>query len=313
MIQGLFALLMVTGSHANAAEYRSITISNGRSIPAEVKDMTATEITLDTPQGIVKVPSADLQSMDALTAEAYAALEPWTVVILPFTSSQPSGKEDATMASMVAQRILSSIPNITPKTVDDLPDSVGESAKRSLALCETDLQCAVRHGQVVGADVVVMGQIAIGDDQNTLSIGAVFIDAPAARKRIPIVYQESLVSKRMEIAEAQYRVLFLEPSKISLPEPVVTAPTPTPESTAPTTSNGDMAKLVWAPIPGITAIKQGDAKSFATALGVVGVGTAASVYVAGHATYSAPQMTAMTVLSSYGLTVLANHIFMNKK
>ncbi|MGB0639493.1 MAG: hypothetical protein ACPGTU_09175, partial [Myxococcota bacterium] len=103
MIQGLLALLLATNTQANAAEYRSITIANGRNIPAEVKDMTATEITLDTPQGIVKIPSAELQSMDGLTAEAYAALEPWTVVVLPFGSNQPSGKEDATMASLVAQ------------------------------------------------------------------------------------------------------------------------------------------------------------------------------------------------------------------
>ncbi|MGB0640096.1 MAG: hypothetical protein ACPGTU_12225, partial [Myxococcota bacterium] len=97
------------------------------------------------------------------------------------------------------------------------------------------------------------------------------------------------------------------------PEPVVTTVAPPPKPKAPASVNSDMAKLVWTPIPGITAIKQGDTKSFVSALGVVGVGTAASVYVAGHATYSAPQMTAMTVLSSYGLTVLANHVFMNKK
>jgi hypothetical protein len=312
MIQGLFALLLITSTHANAAEYRSIAISNGRRIPAEVKGMTATEMVLDTPQGIVKIPSVDLLSMDALTEEQYADLEPWTVVILPFSTNQPDGKDDAKMASMLALRILRSIPNIAPQTIEDLPDSVGESAKRSLALCGTDLQCAVRHGQIVGADVVVMGQLTVATEQNTLSLGAVFIDAPAARKRIPIHYQGPLVAKRMEIAEAQYQVLFIEPDEITLPESVVTAPPPPSQPAIPASMNSDMAKLVWAPIPGITALKQGDTKSFATALGVVGVGTAASVYVAGRATYSAPQMTAMTVLSSYGLTVLANHVFMNK-
>ena len=311
MIQGLLALLLMTGTDAAAAEYRSITISNGRSIPAEVKGMTATEIVLDTPQGTVRVPSADLQSMDGLTEEEYAALKPWKVVLLPFAVNDDAANDDADMASMLALRILSSIPNVDPKTIDDLPDSVGESAKRSLALCRTDLQCAVRHGQIVGADVVVMGQVTLNDEQNTLSLGAVFIDAPAARKRVPIHYEGSLVSKRMDIAKAQYQALFLEPAEITLPEPVVTAP-PAITKQKPASKDADIAKLVWAPIPGITAIKQGDTKSFATALGVVGVGTAASVYVAGHATYTAPQMTAMTVLSSYGLTVLANHVFMNK-
>jgi hypothetical protein len=33
--------------------------------------------------------------------------------------------------------------------------------------------------------------------------------------------------------------------------------------------------------------------------------------MAGHATYTAPQMVAMTALSSYGLTVLVNHMFLD--
>jgi hypothetical protein len=31
----------------------------------------------------------------------------------------------------------------------------------------------------------------------------------------------------------------------------------------------------------------------------------------GHATYTAPQMAAMSALTGYGLTVLVNHMFLN--
>ena len=52
--------------------------------------------------------------------------------------------------------------------------------------------------------------------------------------------------------------------------------------------------------------------ALAAALGVVAVGTTASVYMAGHATYAAPQMVAMTALSTYGLTVFVNHLFLKQ-
>jgi hypothetical protein len=310
MIHGLITLLLLAAPSAQAAEYRAITLSNGRSIPAEVKDMTATEIVLSTPQGVVRIPSAELQSMEPLTAEAYAAIEPWAVVVLPFATNDNAVKDDAEMANMLARRVLSSIPNIVPTTIQELPESVGQSARRSLALCGTDLQCAVRHGQVAEADVVVMGRVDSNGEHRTLTLGAVFIDAPAARSRITIEYTGPIVARRSEIAKSQYSVLFLDPPTNALPPIVESAPPEPPPKKS--DSDYEMAKLVWAPVPGITALKQDDNAGFATAVGLVGAGTAASVYMAGRATYSAPQMVAMTALTSYSLTVLVNNIFVKK-
>ena len=74
----------------------------------------------------------------------------------------------------------------------------------------------------------------------------------------------------------------------------------------------NLARLAWTPLPGITAYKQNDMAGFASAMGMVAVGTTASVYMAGHATYAAPQMVAMTALSTYGLTVFVNHLFLKQ-
>ena len=151
-------------------------------------------------------------------------------------------------------------------------------------------------------------------DGNLLNVGAVFVHAPDARTRTSIRYQDSLIPQRTKIAKAQYEVLFLEaPADTALPEPVelvVAVPEPSPvlkQTVAPSFDT-----LVWAPVPGITALKSNNKAGFATAVGIVGAGTAATVALTGHATYSATQMAGMSALTSYGLTVLVNHMFLSE-
>ena len=139
------------------------------------------------------------------------------------------------------------------------------------------------------------------------SLGAVFVNAPSARKRIEIPYQTPLISQRKGLTDAVYQTLFLRPPMVQPPPITPAVPQQTPVDTQPTAV--DFETLAWAPIPGITALKRGNQAGFATALGAVTAGTAASVYIAGQSTYSAPQMIALSGLSAYGLTVLVNHIF----
>jgi hypothetical protein len=141
------------------------------------------------------------------------------------------------------------------------------------------------------------------------------VDSPAARKRGEIDYTGSLLEKRQDITKQLYSSLFLTPPDKAEAAAFV-APTPTSSTSStptPSTKTVSSANLVWAPLPGITALQQKNTAGFATALGVVGAGTATSVYLAGHATYTAPQMVAMTTLTSYGLTVFMNHLLQNNK
>ena len=294
---------------ATAAEYRAIQLANGRVIPAEIGETTATEMVLLTPQGEVRIGLHELRSMDPMSPEEYAAIKPLKVLVIPFKGQ---ASDDATIGAMYVVRVLKGIPAVQALTLEDLPPSVGETTRSALATCETEFYCATRHGADAGADVVVMGEARTEADSKKLYIGAVFVDTPEARKREYIEFKDSLLTHRRALAIKTYHALFLStPDGINLPElPTVSPPAP-PEDLAFTPKTSDFERMAWTPLPGITALKQGNSAGFVTALGVVGAGTAASVAWSGHASYSAPQMVAMNALTGYGLTVLVNHMFLN--
>jgi len=313
MIRSILIAFWLGSTSAWATEYRSITLANGRVVAAEIQGITATSMTLVTPQGVVEISPQDLRTMEPLSEEAYQALPPWKVLVLPFSNDESTrAKDDANMAQLYSLRVLKSIPAVAPLTIEDLPPSVPENTRAALALCGTDLQCATRNGEIVGVDVVVMGDLRQKGTEIDFRLGGVFVNTPSARERDEFSYSSSLIEHRRTLTNAQYKVLFLnapEGDTISL-EPLVTKQQEVPDPMDPKkVVASNMERLAWAPVPGITALKTGNTAGFASALGAVTLGTAASVYVAGHATYSAPQMVAVSTLSSYGLTVLVNHIF----
>ena len=313
MIRSVIIAALFTCAPAWGAEYRSITLANGRVVPAEIQGITATAMTLSTPQGIMEVSPSDLKGMDSMSAEEYAAVKPWNVLVLPFsTDESPGTKDDASTAQLYALRVLKSIPAVAPFTIDMLPPSVPENTQRALSLCKTDLQCATRNGEAVGADLVIMGDLREHNAEKNFSVGAVFVHTPSARARKTMIYEAPLLSNRQAITAALYDVLFLQqPSgQVVLEPPPITKAPPQGDEKTESAKPTDLAQLAWTPVPGITALKSGNTAGFATALGAVGAGTAASVYIAGHATYSGPQLVAISTLSTYGLTVLVNHMFL---
>jgi len=301
------AALLSSGT-AFGAEYRKITLANGREVPAEIKSITADEMVLQTPQGEMRISPNDLRNMDSMTTEEYLALPAWRVLVLPF-GGDSADEDDSNFAHLFAVRVLKSIDAVSPQVVGDLPSSVGDSTRSALKSCGTDLQCATRHGATADADVVIMGRIDPVAEKRVLTLGAVFVDAPAARQRLELPYAGELINHRKRLTTSMYESLFLTPPEgAEIPTLPVAQAVPTKPKT---TGEADLARLAWTPVPGMTALKQGNRAGFATAMGVVGAGTVASVYMAGHATYTAPQMVAMTALSSYGLTVLVNHMFLD--
>ena len=221
----------------------------------------------------------------------------------------PLALTETETARLYIKRVIEGIPAVQTIAIDDLPPSVGETTRRALAICGTDLQCATRHGGSAGVDIVVMGQTSKTDAGNRLDVGAVFVESPEARQRESIFYDDSILAHRSSILKATYTALFLTPpNNPTVPEAAVVAAAVSPSSVSDDLMNPTNT-MVWAPLPGITAYQQGETAKFATALGIVGAGTAASVAWSGHAAYSAPQMVAMNAVTAYGLTVLVNHIF----
>ncbi len=328
MTCGILLWLGLIGGTASAAEYRKVHLNNGREILAEVKEFTPKGIKLGIPQGTMVFPPEDLKTMEPLTEADYRSQRAWRVVILNFTASDPSLASEAKTAHMLARRALNSIPGVVSGTPADIPVTIREAERKSLAACRTDLLCAIREGDAAGVDVVLLGQLRESDGKKELRLGALWVKNPTARKRLSLTISKSVIDHREEVYSSQRRLLSLQPSPVSLartpapvkpaqapvPVPVVRkppAPRPTPTPRPPRTppSAAKVRALAWAPVPGLPHLIQGDHGGFARTLGVASVGATLGIGMAGHATYTRGQFIAVSVLSTYAMTTLANHLF----
>ncbi len=314
------SLLLWTGlglCAAHAAEHREVHMNNGRVILAEVKSFTPEGVVLALPQGTMRFPAGELQSMESLTEEEYRAQQPWKVVILEYTASDRSLEADAKTAHMLARRALSAIPSVISGTPADIPTGIREADRRSLAACRTDLLCAIREGEAAGVDVVMLGQVRESGGKKELRLGALWVKHPVARKRLTIALTQPTVQHRAEIYASQHRLLQLDPPPVAVAAvPIQAQPAPAPAAEvreAPSPRQPPSATRVramaWAPIPGLPHLLRKDHGAFARSLGVAAVGTGLGIGLAGHATYTRGQFITMSVVSSYAITTLANHLF----
>jgi hypothetical protein len=312
------AFLWLFCGTAFAAEYRHVTLDNGREVLAEIVTINAEGMNLRLPQGNLIVPPNTPAIFAPLSAAEFEQQQPWKVAILPFGAVNTEDKAAATAAQFMALRVLEELSAVRPMSPIDIPIPGRDSDKRALAQCGMSLPCATRLGDSLGLDVVVMGQI---DRDGTLHLGAVFVQSPAARKRVKIELHGAIMEHRDEIYRAQYNVLFIATPEKARPEPVVRAPipvvsppaerakpAPAPERWQPPPQSA-LNRMAWAPVPGLPSLAQRDMAGFGAALGVATVGASVGVAVAGTATTSTAQFVTMSLLSSYTATVVANHLF----
>ena len=90
MIRILAMLTCLAGGTAEAAEYREITLANGRVVHAEITAITADSIELKLRQGQMLIGHGDLKNMAPMTEVDFQALRPWRVVVLPFDTGDDS-------------------------------------------------------------------------------------------------------------------------------------------------------------------------------------------------------------------------------
>jgi hypothetical protein len=302
--------LLLSGSTANATEYRTVHLINSRVLKAEIQGFTPEAVTLGIPQGTMVFKPEMLDHMEPLTEAEYSAQPSWRVVILDFTASRPELEADARTANMLAARELSAIPGIVSGSPATIPGPVSKRSRQALAKCKTDLLCALREGEAAGIDVVMMGQIRQDGAERELRLGALWVSHPEARKRVSIALKGSPVAQRSEIYTSQHRLLFLQPPQGSLasaPTPQL-APVPQAKPTAPPSAS-TLSRMAWAPIPGLPHLMRKDYDASMRALTLAGLGAAAGIGVAGRASTTRAQFVGMSLVSTYTFTVLANHLF----
>jgi hypothetical protein len=299
---------------AQAAEYRAVHLTDGRTIKAEILGFTETAVTLGIPQGTMVFSPDLLDRMDPLSVAEYRAQPSWRIAILSFSASSPARQADARTAQMLAARALGAIPGVISGSPTDIPGDIRDAQRQALAGCRTDLLCAMREGEAAGIDVVMMGEIRESTGGAELRISALWVKHPEARRRLSITLKGSPVDHRSEIYDSQHKLLLLAAPTTSLAAaplqetghaaPVVRAPVkrePLSEAT--------LRGMAWAPIPGLPHLVRGDHSAFAKSLAVAGVGAAVGIGMAGRATTTKGQFIATSLLSTYTFTALANQLF----
>jgi len=314
MIRWCLLWLALTAPEAQAVEYRSVHLTDGRTIKAEVLGFTETAVTLGIPQGTMVFGPELLDRMDPLTEAEYRAQPSWRVATLSFTASTPAGQTDAHTAQMLAARALGAIPGVISGSPIDIPGDIRDAQRQALAGCRTDLLCAMREGEAAGIDVVMMGEIRESTGGKELRLSALWVKHPEARKRLSITMKGSPVDHRAEIYSSQHKLLMLAAPTASLAtapaqETAPAAPVIRPPVERKPLSEATLRGMAWSPIPGLPHLARGDHSAFAKSLAVAGVGAALGVGMAGRTTTSKVQFIATSLLSTYTFTALANQLF----
>lgn len=319
----LLLLLAGTAGPARAAEYRRITVNDGRVLVAAVENTTATGLELSMPQGRTTVRFDQVQSLEEVDQATWAAQPSWTVVVLP-----PSAADAALIATLDQQlrQAVAEVPAIVATTPDKM-SRLTTSQRTAFAACGTDAACIQGFLDATGARVAVSARLDGPADDRSLVVVTSFAAAPLARREVSVDWLPDASAMAGPLRQTVETAMHLQPRPVErvLPrsaEPATATATTTPpvETTSPaqplaepraaTASRGPsdaaLRAMSWVPLPGLPSAARGDWGGFGASWAVVAPGSVAMVAVAGQASFTRPQMLAAGIGGFYVLTVAAN-------
>jgi hypothetical protein len=275
------AVLVLLADRADAGEFRSFSMSDGRTFVAEVLETQSDGIRVRTPQGQLTVPFSLLDDMSASDAAAYDLQPAWRVVVAP-------GPRQALLVAAAGQ--MSGVAVIAPP-----PSQIGDCLP-------TDVVCL--SGTISGgwAWVVV-------HDPTTLTLtSAVSTGETQHVARAPT---------DGDLPAVLYTLLELTPPPVVrppvAPPPAVAVAPPAPLSPSPSPSPSPSVDDVWSPervaraslipVPGLASLQQRDSARFGAALAVTLPVTALWIGATGSVAQSAPEHVALSVGGFYAVSV----------
>lgn len=319
----LLAALLGLVPEASAQEYRKITLADGRAIVAQVESTLADGMVVRIPQGLVKVPFADVRNLEPVDSAAYASQRSWGVVVLPLKveGAVPAADVEALRRRLV--ELVGYLPAVQPALAENRPVPPG---KGPVEVCGSDTACAARMGVALGADAVLSGSVSLASGGSSLDLALVgtFTATPTATASTTARATPPFAAERTALFTAVQAALLLQPDPSRLPaetsEAVVawgaTDPTPVAQA-APTEPAAPKAprpvnaarvrQLAWVPLPGLPSIAAGDGKGVALSWLLAVPASAAMVNLAGHATFTRPQLLATSVLGTAFTAIAVNH------
>ncbi len=286
MITALLLGAAFADDTAAERQYRRIQLADGRVLVAEVLATLPEGLFIGTQQGDISLSYELLVDMAPVDEAAYAAQDPWLVLL--------AAPPDSPLAMSLA-----SIPGVVVWTpggaVNGADDRVDLTGTEQVALkgCAGAAGCMkgalgttaswrwiVTRGAGDGdAADVLYGLVSTGDTATTATVTA---DTDAA------------------LWTASHEVLGLVPPTSDAPFALI--------DDRSRGGAGGSAGLTFAPVPGLPALAAGDGGRFALALGLALPATAAWVGVVGTHAESVPEHVALSAVGFYAITVLTNEL-----
>lgn len=302
---GLLAFYALATSTAQAAEYRRITLNDGRVLVAAIVASSAQGLELSTPQGLTSVGFDQVQALEEVDQATYDKQPVWTIVVLPPSPADASLDEQLLAAA-------ADIPAVDVTTTDKM-SLLTEGQRGSFGRCAADPACVQGFLDQSGAQAAISARFEGTEDDRSLVIMSNFAGAPLARREVSKHWNPNHDAMAGPLRQATEESLHLTPRPIQPTPQGGTAGQPVDGSarsqqakthTGP--DDGTLKSLVWVPLPGMPSLAQHDWAAVATSWAIVAPGTAAMVAVAGKVSFSRPQLALTGVASYYLLTVAVN-------
>ncbi len=268
---------------------------------------------LETAQGVVVVSIFEVDDIQTLTAEQWAAYEPvtWTVIL-----DAPAELERALGVLERALEVgLAAIPGL--RTWSSGP-TTPSPVVRAIASCAADVACIAELGPDDAPTWVL--QARLGDDGGVELRGR----GPGPRSA---ALATTLVAEPAGFFEGLQELLGLQPepadealeerlAELLAPVEPVAEPAPVadepgarpPRKPRRELTRGQVTALSFVPVPGLPSLMQGDGAGFAIAMSAATVGSAIWVGAVGFGASSAGEHAALGATGTYVCSVAASQI-----
>ncbi|MBM4393021.1 MAG: hypothetical protein FJ090_17990 [Deltaproteobacteria bacterium] len=302
---GVCALLLAPASLA--AEFRHVLLLDGRTVVGEVIDTTSRGVELRTPQGHMRIPIADVNTMRVATPAEWSGQRDLRVLVAPVWSTiEPAANPglDTEIATAHVRAALARVPRV------DVVVAEGPTA-RAAAACGLDLTCARTAFSALDIDVFVVGAVGSTTGQLDLALASGWTDAPAASRRVSMLRAPGAgalggggFGDEVEMDAAARALLGLVPGPLYVAAPPV-APVAATRSLPPRDGPLVDARL-YVPLPGYPAFADGKPARGLLAVAIAVPAATAMTYAAGTAAAHRPELVTAAIVGSYASVVLAN-------
>ncbi len=290
---------------ALAAEAREVTLNDGRVYFGEIVTTEPAGVRLRVPQGEIVVPFHQLQNMAPAAAAAVGSQRPWEVLVV--------GPDEPRRFVEAAVR---TIPRAFVNGDDGVVSPLAPAAAKTARECPPpDLGCAARASARDGLWVFLVTVEPTTGAAGRIR-GATSLDATPTTVEVTNLYDAGQVlgalDKIFGLKSVPDRAAAITRLAAVAPKGAVAGKAPKapkePKVAAGPTVPSEGAGDAFVPLPGYTALKQGDMTGFGVGMAVAVPTTAAWVGLTGSQSQSAPEHIALSAGGFYLTTVLVNQV-----